>query len=107
MRKKGFTLIELMVVIAIIAILAAIALTSYKAYMKKAQAKELLTYARACAQELASACLTGEKVTSASNFESCQNPTKKLKYFSSVTITPSVNCDGGSITTLKVDELDQ
>ena len=56
MRKKGFTLIELMVVIAIIAILAAVALTSYRGYMRKAKAKELVTLARACAQEVIATC---------------------------------------------------
>jgi len=56
MRKKGFTLIELMVVIAIIAILAAIAVSGYKSYIRKAQAKELLTFARACVQEAMAQC---------------------------------------------------
>ena len=37
--KKGFTLVELLIVLAIIAILAAIAIPSYKAQMDKAKAK--------------------------------------------------------------------
>ena len=43
--QKGFTLIELMIVIAIIGILAAIALPAYQDYTARAQVSEALTLA--------------------------------------------------------------
>lgn len=46
-NTKGFTLIELMIVIAIIAILAAIALPAYSDYTKKAKVSEVILAASA------------------------------------------------------------
>ena len=42
-KQSGFTLIELMIVVAIVAILAAIALPAYQNYTKKAKYSELVT----------------------------------------------------------------
>lgn len=44
-KQNGFTLIELMIVVAIVAILAAVGVPSYNQYMKRAEYAEVVTAA--------------------------------------------------------------
>jgi type IV pilus assembly protein PilA len=64
--QKGFTLIELMIVVAIIGILAAIALPAYQDYTKRAKVSELILAASACRTTITEVYQSGSSATAPS-----------------------------------------
>jgi type IV pilus assembly protein PilA len=105
-RQGGFTLIELMIVVAIVAILAAVALPAYQTYTKRAKFSEVIaatgpakTAIEVCAQSGGSNC------TASAN--GALSGAVKTANVATVNVTADDDADGPwKVTATGTDEVD-
>ncbi|MBC7603911.1 MAG: pilin [Ramlibacter sp.] len=83
--QQGFTLIELMIVVAIIGILAAVALPAYQDYTKRAKLSEVILAAAGCRTSISEIYQTGSLTTApVANAWGCETSASTSKYVASV-----------------------
>jgi len=83
--QKGFTLIELMIVVAIIGILAAVALPAYQDYTIRAKMSEVILAMSACRTSITEVYQSGGAGVSAGNWGCEVGATQATKYVASIT----------------------
>lgn len=105
MKQKGFTLIELMIVIAIIGILAAIAIPAYQDYTVRARVVEGLNLASSAKLAVSEWAITNNALpdTQAATGYSSPEPTENVASIAigaegAVTITYTPKAGDGTIT---------
>ena len=83
--QKGFTLIELMIVVAIIGILAAVALPAYQDYTKRAKVSEVVLAASACRTTISEVYQSASSgAAPGANGWGCESAAQTSKYVASV-----------------------
>ena len=90
--QKGFTLIELMIVVAIIGILAAVALPAYQDYTKRAKMSEVVTFIAAAKTGVAEGYADLNTLTGIDNDKAGLAAADKIvsKYVKSITVTDGI-----------------
>ena len=81
--QKGFTLIELMIVVAIIGILAAVALPAYQDYTVRAKNSEVILAASSCRTSITETVQTQPSLPTAGLW-GCESATTSSKYVASI-----------------------
>ena len=82
--QKGFTLIELMIVVAIIGILAAVALPAYQDYTKRAKMSEVILAASACRTTVTEVYQSASGSLPAADAWGCESSAQTSKYVNEV-----------------------
>ena len=82
--QKGFTLIELMIVVAIIGILAAVALPAYQDYTKRAKLTEVILAASSCRTSITEIYQSATTLPTAGSW-GCEATTAASKYVALIT----------------------
>ena len=77
--QQGFTLIELMIVVAIIGILAAVALPAYQDYTKRAKLSEVVLAASGCRTSVSEVYQSASSTPGANSW-GCESSTAQSKY---------------------------
>lgn len=96
--QSGFTLIELMMVIAIVGILAAIAFPAYQDYTVKARSSEIMLAASACRTSVVAAVQSSSAADLSSILPNACDEFTATQYVKSVTV------DANGLVTVKADE---
>ncbi len=94
--QKGFTLIELMIVVAIIGILAAVALPAYQDYTVRAKMSEVILAASACRTSITEVYQTGGTPPAADGW-GCENTAGGSSKY-----VDKINTDGNGVITVTI-----